>query len=135
MVYNDDFALFCLSEGVLIPAFVIGKNAEVFASLNIRFGEGLLGWVAQNNKLILNANPSVEAGYLNASTELEPMLSALVVPLEGQSGVSAALALYRAAQDAFTADDLRVLEAIRPVLGSVVDGAQRLKTFEASSGS
>src|SRR4029077_1648952 len=112
---------------------VIGKDSEAFATLRIPVGEGLSGWVAQNRRLILNGNPSVEPGYLKDSTAHNTMLSALVVPLEVESRVTAVLALYRAGRDAFITDDLRVLEAIRADLGSAVSEAQRSKTFEASS--
>jgi hypothetical protein len=44
------------------------------------------------------------------------------------------LALYRAPEDAFTVDDLRVLEAIRAGLESAII-AQTPKAFEASSSS
>jgi GAF domain-containing protein len=134
-ILYDAFALYCVNDDVLVPAFVIGKNSEVLATLRIPIGEGLSGWVAQNRRLILNGNPSVEPGYLKDSTARNTMLSALVVPLEVESRVTAVLALYRAGRDAFIADDLRVLEAIRADLGSAVSEAQRSKTFEASSGS
>ena len=78
------------------------------------------GWVAQNHKPILNGNPSVEPGYLNHS-EKASLRSALAVPLEGASGVAAVLALYRARQDAFTKDDLQVVEAIAFRLGAVIE--------------
>jgi putative nucleotidyltransferase with HDIG domain len=127
----DAFALYCLNNDVLIPAFATGKDSEAFAELRIPLGEGLSGWVAQNRRLIMNGNPSVEPGYGNGSAH--NLLSALVMPLELESRVGAVLALYRAEKDAFTVDDLRVLEAIRADLGSAVCGAQRPKAFEASS--
>jgi putative nucleotidyltransferase with HDIG domain len=135
ILWYDALALYYLNEGVLVPTFVIGENSKIFASLRIPLGEGLSGWVAQNGKLILNGNPSVEPGYLNDPTKYSTLRSALAVPLEGQSGVAAVLALYRTHQDAFTVDDLRVLQAIRAGLQSAVCVAQTPKTFEASSGS
>jgi GAF domain-containing protein len=134
-VWYDAFALYCLSEGVLVPSFVVGENSKVFASLRIPLGEGLSGWVAQNRKLIVNGNPSVEPGYLNDPTKYSTLRSALAVPLEGQSQEVAVLALYRAAQDAFTEDDVRVLEAMSLGLESGVCSAERPKAFAARSGS
>jgi len=43
--------------------------------------------------------------------------------------------LYRAAQDAFTVNDVRVLEAMRPGLERIVSPAQKTKAFVASSNS
>jgi putative nucleotidyltransferase with HDIG domain len=132
-IWYDAFALYCVNDGVLVPVFVIGKSSEGLASLRIPLGEGLSGWVAENRKLILNGNPSVEPGYLNDPAAHSILRSALVMPLGVQAGGGSVLALYRAAEDAFTADDLRVFEAIRTSLESANWEPQRLKAFEASS--
>ena len=49
--------------------------------------------VAENNKPILNGNPSVEAGYLNDPTKYSSLRSALAVPLNGVNGPLGVLAL------------------------------------------
>jgi len=134
-VWYDAFALYCLNEGVLVPAFVVGENSKVFASLRIPLGEGLSGWVAQNRKLILNGNPSVEPGYLNDPSKYSTLRSALAVPLEGHSHDVAVLALYRATQDAFTIDDVRVLEAMHPDLENIISAPQKPKAFAAPASS
>ena len=41
---------------------------RLFSSLEIPFGQGLSGWVAETGKPIVNGNPAVETGYLNAET-------------------------------------------------------------------
>ena len=119
----ESMAAYCPKGDVLIPAFVSGENFRLFSSLSIPLGEGLSGWVAQNHKAILNGNPSVEPGYLNDPTKYSTLRSALAVPIEGANGIAAVLALYRAGQDAFTADDLRVLEAIASGLGRAIENA------------
>jgi len=90
--------------------------------------------VAQNHKAILNGNPSVEPGYLNDPTKFSTLRSALAVPLEGKSGVAAVLALYRVAQDAFTADDLRVVEAIGAGIGKALESARAPKASAMGAG-
>jgi putative nucleotidyltransferase with HDIG domain len=134
ILWYDAFALYCLDKAMLVPTFVIGENSKLFASLRIPLGEGLSGWVAQHGKLILNGNPSVEPGYLDDPTKFSTLRSALAIPLGAQSGVAAVLALYRAPEDAFTAEDLRILEAMRAGLENAVM-AQAPKAFEASSNS
>ena len=119
---------------MLVPEFVNGENSPLFSSLRIPLGEGLSGWVAQNHKPILNGNPSVEPGYLNDPTKYSTLRSALAVPLEGPSGVAAVLALYRAGQDSFTADDLRVAEAIVCALGSAIECAAKPKAARVGAG-
>jgi len=125
MLPHESMALYCPKSGVLVPEFVSGENFRLFSSLKIPLGEGLSGWVAQNHKPILNGNPSVEPGYLNDPTKYSTLRSALAVPLEGSSGVAAVLALYRAGQDAFSADDLRIASAIGSGLGSAIESAAK----------
>jgi len=134
LVPYDSMAVYCPKGGVLQPEFVSGENFRLFSSLRIPEGEGLSGWVAENHKPILNGNPSVEPGYLNDPTKYSTLRSALAVPLEGKSGVTAVLALYRAGQDAFTPDDLRFVEAIGSGLGTTIEAAAKRKASAAVAG-
>jgi putative nucleotidyltransferase with HDIG domain len=134
LVPHDALAVYCPNNETLAAEFVSGENFRLFSSLRIPHGEGLSGWVAQNHKSILNGNPSVEPGYLNDPTKYSTLRSALAVPLEGTAGVAAVLALYRAGQDAFTADDLRVVEAIGAGLGVAIESAGKAKASGAGAG-
>ena len=134
LVPHDSMAVYVPKNGSLAAEFVSGENFRLFSSLRIPEGEGLSGWVAQNHKAILNGNPSVEPGYLNDPTKYSTLRSALAVPLEGSTGVAAVLALYRAGQDAFTADDLRVVETVGSGLGLAIECAAKLKA-SATAGS
>lgn len=127
LVPHDSMAIYCAQGDFLVAKFVSGENFRLFSSLRIPLGEGLSGWVAQNHKAILNGNPSVEPGYLNYPTKYSTLRSALAVPIEGNSGIAAVLALYRAGQDAFTSDDLRVVEALGLGLGSAIEEAGKPK--------
>ena len=131
----DALAAYCLRGEVLVPAFVSGENFQLFSGLRIPLGEGLSGWVAENHKAILNGNPSVEPGYLNDTKKSSTLRSALAVPLEGTSGLTAVLALYRAGQDAFTADDLRILEALAERIGPALETLTMHKVNGAAAGS
>jgi len=108
---------------VLVPEFVSGENFRLFSSLRIPIGEGLSGWVAQNAKPILNGNPSVEPGYLNDPSRFSTLRSALAVPLEGAASVVAVLALYRVRADAFSRDDLSVLQELGSKSGVGIEDA------------
>jgi len=129
----DAMAVYLVEDECLIPAFASGDNFRLFSSLNIPVGQGLSGWVAQNNKPILNGNPSVEPGYLNDPTKYSSLRSALAVPLEGSAEVVAVLALYRASADAFTKDDLRILTAIGSKVGFTVENAAKHRSEEESA--
>jgi putative methionine-R-sulfoxide reductase with GAF domain len=123
LVPHESMAVYVVRNEVLIPEFVSGANFRLFSSLRIPIGDGLSGWVAQNAKPILNGNPSVEPGYLNDPSKYSTLRSALAVPLAGASSVVAVLALYRGLGDAFSRDELSVLEELGAGLGGVIEHA------------
>ncbi len=125
LVPHDSMAVYVLRNETLMPEFVSGENFQLFSALRIPLGEGLSGWVAQNEKPILNGNPSVEPGYLNDASKYSTLCSALAVPLQGTSKVVAVLALYRINADAFLPGDLRVLQAVSSNVGGLVERALR----------
>jgi putative nucleotidyltransferase with HDIG domain len=133
LVHHDSMAVYVVRNEILMPEFVSGDNFRLFSSLRIPVGEGLSGWVAQNNKPILNGNPSVEPGYLNDPGKYSTLRSALAVPLEGKSSVVAVVALYRAPQDAFSRDDLQVLETIASRLGATIENALKQALVKPST--
>ncbi|MGH9496021.1 MAG: HD domain-containing phosphohydrolase [Candidatus Sulfotelmatobacter sp.] len=134
LVPHGAMAVYCLHGDDLVPEFVSGENFKLFSSLKIPLGEGLSGWVAQNHKAILNGNPSVEPGYLNDPEKYSTLRSALAVPVEGTAAIVAVLALYRAAQDAFTKEDLQVVEVLGREIANSIEMAARPKTTAAAAG-
>jgi diguanylate cyclase (GGDEF)-like protein/putative nucleotidyltransferase with HDIG domain len=133
LVPYDAIAIYIVRDELLHCEFATGLNSSLFSSLDIPLGQGLSGWVAQNNKPILNGNPSVEPGYLNDSTKFSTLRSALAVPLDCASGVLGVLALYHAQADAFTSDHVRILLAISSKLGLVIENTIRYRAAEASA--
>jgi diguanylate cyclase (GGDEF)-like protein len=89
--------------------------------------------VADNNKPILNGNPSVEAGYLSDLTKFSTLRSALAVPLQGLNGNIGVLAIYRAEKDAFSREDLRILLAVGSKLAMSLENALLYQTVERSA--
>jgi len=83
----------------------------------------LSGWVADNRKPIVNGNPSVEPGYLNDPSKFSKLGSALSVPLEDCSGVVGVLTLYRSEPNAFSRDQLRIVQAITSKLAVALQNA------------
>jgi putative nucleotidyltransferase with HDIG domain len=134
LVPHDSMVVYLRKNNVLAAEFVSGENIRLFSSLRIPLGEGLSGWVAQNHKPILNGNPSVEPGYLNDPMQYSMLRSALAVPVESSAGVAAVLALYRARQDAFTRDDLQVVETLASGLGAAIEQATTRKAAATAAG-
>ncbi|MBM3761781.1 MAG: diguanylate cyclase [Acidobacteria bacterium] len=133
MVPYDSMAMYIRRGDKLVPEYVCGENFRLFSSLEIPMGQGLSGWVAENNKPIVNGNPSVEPGYLNDPSKFSTLRSALAVPLEGKQGVVGVLALYRSDKDAFSRDNLRVMLAIASKVGMTIDHLLRLEAAESTA--
>jgi len=126
-------AIYTVQEGHLATQYATGEDAPLFTSLAIPLGEGISGWVTQNNKPIVNGNPSVEPGYLNDPTKFSIHRSALSVPLPGLKGVIGALTLYHREAGAFTRDHLRVLLAISSKAGLTIENALRFVQAEETA--
>jgi diguanylate cyclase (GGDEF)-like protein len=122
-----------IRDQCLVPEFASGENFPLFASLRIPIRTGLSGWVAHNRKAIVNGNPMVEPGYVDASDKYKPLRSAISVPLEGSEGVVGVLTLYHAEPDAYTPDHLRILMAISSKVGLTVENALAFQEAENSA--
>ncbi len=133
LIPYDSFVALVLKGDILVPEFVSGDNFRTFSSLEIPLGEGLCGWVAQNSKPIINGNPKVEPGYGDDPKPLTDLRSALAVPLEGVNGIVGVLALYQVKADAFTADHLRVLQAITSKVALSIENALKFRQAENSA--
>ncbi|MBY0502585.1 MAG: diguanylate cyclase [Bryobacteraceae bacterium] len=129
----DAIAIYLVRGDELVPEFVNGENFRLFSSLRVPMGEGLSGWVAENNKPIINGNPSVEPGYLKDPTKFSTLQSALSVPLEGPSGMVGVLSLYKAEADSFTNDHLRILLSIAHKMAHAIENALRYQKMESSA--
>ena len=132
---HDAFAVYCpTQEETLVAQFAAGLNSHLLSSLRIPLGEGLSGWVAENHKPILNGNPSVEPGYLNDPEKHSTLRAALAVPVEAEGKIVAVLALYRAAQDSFTRDDLLVLQEMASHLAGTMARFRQVQATAAGAG-
>jgi len=129
----DTIAIYLLRNERLVPEYVNGEDFRLFSSLQIPLGEGLAGWVAANQKPIINGNPSVEPGYLASPSTFSVLRSALAVPLEGLNGVVGVLAVYQTEKDAFTRDHLRILLAVSPKVALSVENALKYELAETSA--
>jgi diguanylate cyclase (GGDEF)-like protein/putative nucleotidyltransferase with HDIG domain len=132
LIPYETIAVYIRRDEKLIPEYVSGENLRLFTSLEIPLGQGLSGWVAENNKPLLNGNPSVEAGYLNDPTKYSTLRAALAVPLNGVAGPIGVMALYRADRDGFSKENMRILLAISPKVALAVETALTHRLLETS---
>ncbi len=133
LIPHDAMAVYILRGEKLIPEYVNGEDFRSLASLQIPLGEGLCGWVAQNQKVIVNGNPTVEPGEADNPMKSTKLKSALAAPLLGLKGVVGVLALYRLEAATFTSENLRVLLAVTSKMGLAVENALKYQQAESSS--
>jgi diguanylate cyclase (GGDEF)-like protein/putative nucleotidyltransferase with HDIG domain len=133
IVPYDATAIYVRDGNKLVPRYVNGDDFRFFSSLEIPMGEGLSGWVAENRKPIVNGNPAVESTDHASPSKFSTMQSALAVPLEGSSGVIGVMTLYRAGRDAFSRDQLRILQAISSKVSVAVENALIFQKLEDSA--
>lgn len=129
----DALAIYILRDDKLRPEYVTGENVRLFSSLEIPYGSGLSGWVAEHRKTILNGNPNVECGYLNDPEKFTALRSALAVPLEGINGVIGVITLYHADRDLYTRDHVRILTGVTTKLSISIENALRFRQAEQSA--
>ena len=134
LVPYDGLAIYVRERSILRARYTGGLNSQAFASLEIPVGQGLSGWVVENGKAIINGNPAVEPGYVEASGQVAALNSALAIPLgDGVDQFSGVLTLYRTEKDAYSADHLRVLLAIKGDITRAVEGALRFQKTETGT--
>jgi len=119
----DGIAIYTVEGEHLVTQYASGDDSALFSSLEIPLGEGISGWVTQNNKPMINGNPSVEPGYLGDPKRFSVHRSAVSVPLSGLQGVIGALTLYHHEKDAFTKDHLRILLAVSSKAGLTIENS------------
>jgi diguanylate cyclase (GGDEF)-like protein/putative nucleotidyltransferase with HDIG domain len=126
LIPHEAMAIFILQGDTLVVEHSAGE-CKAMLRAEVRAGEGLVGWVAQNEQPIVNGNPTVEAGFRGGENEL---LAALAVPLKGCSGVIGVLAYYRRIRDSFNADHVRILTDVAPRIATAVENALKVREIE-----
>jgi diguanylate cyclase (GGDEF)-like protein/putative nucleotidyltransferase with HDIG domain len=133
IVEHDAVAIYLVRDGKLTPRYVKGESYRLFSSLEIPLGQGLSGWVAENDQPIVNGNPAVEPGYLNDPSRVTALRSAISVPLRAKDAVVGVLTLYHMAPEAFSADHRRILLAIAPKAGVAIANSLRFEGAKSAA--
>ena len=132
-VAHDAIAVYLIRNGKLIPRLVKGESYRLFSSLEIPVGQGLSGWVAENNRSLVNVNPAVEFGYLDDPRKMTPLRSGIAIPLNSQDGIVGVLTLYSLRAEAFTPDHNRLLLAIAPKAANAIQNSLRFECVETAA--
>jgi diguanylate cyclase (GGDEF)-like protein/putative nucleotidyltransferase with HDIG domain len=125
LIPHDAIVFYTCVDKKLTPRYVHGVDYNLFTSIEIPFGQGISGWVAQAEQPIINGDPAAESKYLGDPTRISELRSALSVPLRGRNGIAGVLALYLRQKQGFTKDHLRLLLAASSKLGLSVENAMQ----------
>jgi len=111
----DCLAVYVKSGESLLPHYLDGPCAAAFSLQPIPAARGLSGWVAHNERPIVNGNPTMEPNYVQASGLFTETSSALSIPLfDLQNHVFGVLTVYAKGHAAFSEEHLSVLLVIQP---------------------
>ncbi len=99
-------------SGVVRCRFAAGTSAEQLRQLAVPAGQGVAGAVVATREAAVNADPSADASASGVAGEPLPFASMLAHPLIVGDTVVGALALYRAAAQAFEDDDRRLVSVV-----------------------
>ena len=113
-------------------AHITGRNVEQFRGKRIPSGAGIAGWVVANRHPMHNCNPMLDFDAM----KLEPgekYNTAMVVPLTKDGTVLGALALYSAELSSYTADHLRLMEAVAKLASDAIANAMHHERTETSA--
>jgi diguanylate cyclase (GGDEF)-like protein len=133
MIPHDLICIYTIREDVLHPEYVTGSEQNLFVSLRIPVGQGLSGWVAENNSSVVGGNPAVEPGYLGDPAVTTNLKSALAIPLEEDGSAIGVVSLYSRDKNAFSRDHLRILQSLGPRLGAALNNGRKLSEAQDSA--
>ncbi|HVO96676.1 MAG TPA: HD domain-containing phosphohydrolase [Bryobacteraceae bacterium] len=135
LVHLDSFVVWIERDGALHAEYVAGRLASLFSSLKIPMGRGLSGWVAANQKSIINGDAATEMAHLGSSSYMvfpSSVRHTLSVPLS-DGGVRGALTLYRNQNPLFTTEDARIAATIAPKLCGAIANSLRFRRANAEA--
>lgn len=112
-------------------AHVAGRNAELFKGKSVPSGAGITGWVVANRHPMHNCDPRLDFDVLKVDLP-EPYRTATVVPLTRDEVMLGALALYSADLSAYTAEHLRLMEAVAKLATDAIANAVHHERTETS---
>jgi diguanylate cyclase (GGDEF)-like protein len=133
LIDYHSMAVWTPRENHLAAAYISGREAQWLCSLEIPYGRGVSGRVAETRLAEYNGDPTEEGEYPSDGTKVNPLRSMAVAPLEHGAELVGVLALYHSEASAFQDDDLGVLLHIRKKLAAAVHNALKYESMERLS--
>ena len=101
-------------------AFVAGDAASLLQGLEIKVGERLTGWVAENQQPIINSDAKLDLG---SEASLYKLNYCVALPLMAEGHVAGVLSLY--STESFKEEQSRTLQFVMPHLGQMFLSLER----------
>ncbi len=99
-------------DRVILRAFAGGFGQDFVEGYSLAFGEGLVGWAAQNRQSLLIGDVRGEPRRIQGFEFEEHIMSELAVPIVFENKVLGVIHTESGELNAFTRDDVMVLETI-----------------------
>lgn len=96
------------------------KDKEYIRSKNIRVGEGIVGWVAQNGQSILLGDVTKDPRYFPMRNDI---LSELCVPIIWESNVIGVMNIESSLPNVYNDTDLQIMETMAAQMGVAIQNA------------
>jgi GAF domain-containing protein len=105
----------------LIVADAFGPAAPMLRGMSVNVGDRLTGWVAASRQPIVNSDATLDLG---SRVDTMPSLrSCMSVPMTSGSSLVAVLTLYAESADAFSGDQIRLIQMVAPHLAFALRAA------------
>ena len=111
---------------------IAGRYAEIFKSKTLPSGAGIAGWVVANRHPMHNCDPRLDFDVLKVDLP-ESYRTATVVPLMRDDAVLGALAMYSTDLSSYSADHLRLMEAVAKLASDAIANAVHHERTETSA--
>ena len=134
IVHHDTLVLYLLQDDRVQPAGILGRSAHRFVRDAFPADSTLSGRAIRDGGSILNAPVAQERNCVQDPYTRHPLQSALVVPLEGRTGLIGAITLYQTARDGFTRDHLRFFRAVGGHVAIALESALKYQDAENLAG-
>jgi len=121
VVPSASMALFVTDDrqDAVAVGYAAGAHAALLRRVRKPRGAGISGWASATRRGVLNAEAALDLGP-DAGTLSPPLRSALAVPLTHEGSCVGVLALYASTPNAFSEDQLRLLELLAPSFAASV---------------
>lgn len=118
------------AQDAVAVRFAAGAHVPMLRRVRKPRGAGISGWASATRRGVLNAEAALDLGP-DAGAIAPPLRSALAVPLMHEGSCVGVLALYASAPNAFSEDQLRLLELLAPSFAASIASVRAIESQSA----